>query len=110
MVTVKFALLDDVARVADILAVVWAVTAVVVTVNLTEVFPLGIVTVAGTLAADELLPSDTVKPAAGAATETVTVPVDVFPPFTLVGLSVKPVIAGGWIVRLADWVVPFRLA
>jgi hypothetical protein len=63
-------------------------TVCVVTVNVRLVVPAATVTLAGTVAADVLLlESVTTAPPDGAAPVSVTVPCDVFPPVTLVGLS-----------------------
>src|SRR2546425_305826 len=64
-----------------------AVTALVVTVNVTLVAPTGTVTLAGTEAAELLLDSVTCAPPAGAGPSSVTVPVELLPPVTVVGLS-----------------------
>ncbi len=68
----------------------------------------GTVTVAGTVAADVLpLERVTVAPEDGAAALKVTVPVDVCPPATLVGLKVTVDTATGTLIaRLAVTVVP----
>src|SRR5262249_1269708 len=67
-----------------------AVTAVVVTVNVALVAPAATVTLAGTVPAPLFeLDSVTTVPPAGAAALKVTVPVDVLPPVTVVGLSVS---------------------
>jgi hypothetical protein len=69
-------------------AVVEAVTALVVTVNAALVVPATTVTLDGTLAAAVLLlESATVAPPAGAGPLSVTVPVEELPPVTLVGFS-----------------------
>ena len=61
-----------------------------VTVKLALVCPADIVTLEGTVAADVLpLCSVTVAPPEGAAPLRVTVPVELFPPLTLVGLRVR---------------------
>src|SRR5262249_4655400 len=61
-----------------------------VTVKLELVAPAAMVTLAGTVATLVLaLERETTAPPAGAALESVTVPWDVFPPVTLVGLSVR---------------------
>ena len=77
-------------------AVVELVTVLVETVNVALVAPAGTVTLAGTVAALELSDSETAAPPVGAAPLNVTVPVEVLPPTTLVGLmltaeSVGPV-------------------
>ena len=72
-----------------IVTLVDAVTLAVVTPNVALVAPAGTVTFAGTVAAAVLLlDSVTTAPPAGAALVRVAVPVDAFPPTTLVGLSV----------------------
>jgi hypothetical protein len=68
--------------------VVDAATALVLTVNVALVAPAATVTLEGTLAAPVLLlESATCAPPAGAASLKVTVPVEEFPPVTLVGFS-----------------------
>src|SRR5467141_1086006 len=62
-------------------------TAEVLTVNVALVPPAGTVTLEGTLAAPLLLASATCAPPAGAGPLSVTVPVEEFPPVTLVGFS-----------------------
>ena len=62
-----------------------AETGSVVTVKVAEVAPPATVTVAGTVAKDELDPSLTEVPPAGAMPVKVTVPVDGVPPCTDVG-------------------------
>src|SRR5258706_429353 len=67
-----------------------AVTALVATVKVALVAPAAIVTLAGVLATVVLLlESVTVAPPDGAAALKVTVPVDEFPPVTLVGFRVS---------------------
>ena len=81
----------------------------VVTVKLALVAPAGTVTLAGTLAArGRLLPRLTATPPTGAALASLTVPVAVAPPATLVGFTVSAVSAGkaGYSVRGADRVTP----
>ncbi len=73
-----------------------APTTLVETVNVALVLPPATVTLAGTVAAEVLLlDSDTATPPAGAALLSVTVPWEVLPPTTLVGLSVTVLNAGG---------------
>ena len=73
-----------------IMEVVFAATPSVVTVNVAEVLPAGTVTLAGTVAAAVLLlESVTTAPPVGAAAPSRTVPVELLPPTTLVGLSDK---------------------
>jgi hypothetical protein len=68
--------------------VVEAATALVLTVNVALVAPAATVTLGGVLATVVLLlESATVAPPAGAAPLSVTVPVEEFPPVTLVGFS-----------------------
>src|SRR4029077_15423860 len=68
--------------------VVDAATALVLTVNVALVAPATIVTLDGTVAAAVLLLEiATVAPPAGAAPLSVTVPVEEFPPITVVGFS-----------------------
>ncbi len=70
------------------LTVVDAATALVLTVNVVLVAPAATVTLDGTLAAVVLLlESVTTAPPDGAAPLKVTVPVEEFPPVTLVGFS-----------------------
>ena len=68
--------------------VVDAATALVLTLNVALVAPAAIVTLEGTVAATVLLlESAIVAPPAGAAPLSVTVPVEEFPPVTLVGFT-----------------------
>lgn len=78
-----------------------AVTPVVDTVNVPVVAPARIVAVAGTVA--EALPEEsaTVKPPTGAGLLIVTVPAEVPPPATEVGVSETPVTVGAVTVRVA---------
>src|SRR5882724_4114752 len=78
------------------LTVVEAATALVLTVNVALVAPAATVTLDGTLAAVVLLlESVTTAPPDGAAPLNVTVPVEEFPPVTLVGFSESDVRVGG---------------
>ena len=62
-------------------------TALVLTTNVALVAPAPTVTLAGTLAAPLLLESATCAPPVGAGPLNVTVPMEEFPPATLVGFS-----------------------
>ena len=86
--TVSAAVLVTLAKTAEMVVEVEAVTEVVVTVKLALVAPASTVTLAGTFAAVELSESVTTAPPAGAAALKVTVPVEELPPTTLVGLRV----------------------
>jgi len=85
-----------------IVAEVFEPTGVVVTLNVADVLPAGIITVAGTIADDWLLESVTASPPAGATLLILTVPVEDLPPFTLAGLSVTESSVGGLIVSVAE--------
>jgi len=95
---------------AEIVEVVSALTDVVLTVNVAEVLPAGIVTVAGTVAEDRLLDSEITNPPVGAGDVMLTVPVLDLPPFTELGLSDKAFRAGAKIVRVAVAEAPFKPA
>jgi hypothetical protein len=70
------------------MTVVEAAAGLVLTVNVALVAPAATVTLDGTLAAVVLLlESATIAPPAGAAPLNVTVPVEEFPPVTLVGFT-----------------------
>ena len=65
-----------------------AATALVLTVNVALVVPAGIATLEGTLATPVLLLESAIcAPPAGAGPPSVTVPVEAFPPVTVVGFS-----------------------
>ena len=85
-----------------------AVTALVVTVNVTLVAPTGTVTLAGTVAAELLLDSETCAPPAGAGPSSVAVPVELLPPVTVVGFtpSEERRTGCGFTVRVAGRVTP----
>ena len=85
---VRVAVLLTLIYVAVIVLVVLDMTLDVVIVKLAEVAPAGTVTDAGTVAAAFELFSVTTAPFIGAARSSVTVPVELFPPTTLVGASV----------------------
>ena len=92
--TVSAAVLVTPAKTAEMVAEVEAVTEVVVTVKLALVAPASTVTLAGTVAAVELSENVTTAPPVGAAALKVTVPVEEFPPTTLVGLRDSAEIVG----------------
>ena len=88
-----------------------AATALVLTVKVAVVPPAGTATLEGTLAAPLLLASATCAPPEGAGPLSVTVPVEEFPPVTLVGFSVSEESEGaggeaGVTVSEADLVTP----
>jgi hypothetical protein len=93
-----------------------AATALVVTVKVALLAPAATVTLEGTLAAVVLpLESVTCAPPGGAGPLSVTVPVEEFPPITLVGFSVSDVRVGGGggagvTVSEADVVAPLKVA
>ena len=70
-------------------------TALVLTTNVALMAPPAIVTPGGTLAAPLLLESATCAPPVGAGPLNVTVPVEEFPPATLVGFSESEERVGG---------------
>ena len=76
---------------AEIVAVIAAVTELVVTVKVAVLAPAAIITLLGTFALDVLEVRVTVVPPAGAAVGLVTVPVALVPPTTVVGDSVTEV-------------------
>jgi hypothetical protein len=75
--------------------VVDAVTALVLTVNVALVAPATTAMLEGTRTAPLLLESATCAPPAGAAPLSVRVPVEEFPPVTLVGFSPSEARVGG---------------
>jgi hypothetical protein len=85
--TVRLAGLVTPPYTAEIVTAVEFDTETVVTVNVALALPAGTVTLAGTVAAELLLDSDTIVPPAGAAPLSVTVPVEGFPPTTEVGFK-----------------------
>jgi len=86
---------------AVIVDTVFEFTADVFTKKLAEVFPDGMVTVAGAVAADPLTETEIDRPPDGDADPIVIVPVVGLPPLTVVGLSVSDFTVGGSIVSLA---------
>jgi hypothetical protein len=91
-------------RVPPIFAVVLAVTAFVVTVNVAVELPAATVTEAGTTAEVLELESATTAPPAGAALVSLTVPAALVPPFTLDGVTVTDV--RPTIVSVSEMVFP----
>jgi hypothetical protein len=90
-----------------IVTVVFAVTALEVTVKVAVVALAATVTLAGTVAAAVLLlDSVTTAPAAGAGPVNVTVPVDEVPPITVLGLKLTEVSVAAVTVRVAVLVTP----
>jgi hypothetical protein len=93
--------------VADTTTSVEAPTALVVAVNVADVWPAATVTLAGTATTPmSALDSVTTAPLAGAGSLIVTVPVEVFPPRTGEGLKVSEVGTGGVTVSVAVSVTP----
>jgi len=85
------------------------VTGLVVTVNVAVWLPAATVTEGGTTAAAELLESATATPPAASAETRVTVPVELAPPLTLVGLTARvDSVPADVIVRAAVLVVPLN--
>jgi hypothetical protein len=76
-------------------------TAVVLTEKVAVVAPAATVTLPATVAAALSLDSVTEAPPAGAGLLSVTVPVEEFPPKTVVGFNETDETAGGLIVRVA---------
>ena len=100
----------DVPTVAEIAAVVFESTLIVLTVKVTEVLPAWTVTVAGTVASSDPDPRVTTIPPTGAVPVRETVPVELFPPTTEVGLRLRLATPGGVTVRLALALAPFKVA
>jgi hypothetical protein len=90
-VTVKVAEAEATALPAEIVAVVWALTPEVVTVNVAVDSPAAITTVAGTVALELLDVRFMVAPPVGACPEIVIVPTEELPPSSEDGASVNPV-------------------
>jgi len=91
-VTARVALAEPPLAVAVIFAEEFVATGSEVTVNVPVVAPAATVVVVWTVATEVALEARlTVRPPAGAALERVTVPADVAPPATDVGLRVTPV-------------------
>jgi hypothetical protein len=101
-ITVRTAVAVVLLYVHEIVALALLVTALLVTVNVAVVALAATVTLAGTVAAAvSLLLSATTVPPLGAGPLIVTVPVDVLPPVTEVGLSIKELGTGAFTVTLA---------
>ena len=84
-----------------------AATGLLVMVKVAVLAPAATRTLAGTVAAAVLLLERvTVAPPVGAGPVSVTVPVDVLPPVSFVGLRARVDNAGGFTVRLAVFVTP----
>jgi hypothetical protein len=90
-----------------IVATLWAVTGVVLTVKVAESRPAGIVTLRGTSANTLLVNKETANPPVSAFPLNVTVPVDVLPPGTIEGLTDKEerAVLERVSVAVADWVL-----
>lgn len=85
-------------------------TANVLTINVADTFPDGIMMLAGTVAAPMLDDSFTTMPVLGAGPLMLTVPVEFVPPTTLVGLSVRLVNSGGFTVSVVVTLTPLKEA
>jgi len=96
---------------AVIVAERFAATAVVLTVNAPIVWPAAIVKLVATVTPPEVLSlaKAIARPPVGAALEIVTVPVELVPPTTEVGLSTRAVSLGAQTVSVADWDTPFSV-
>ena len=105
--TVRVAVLMTVPSEALRTTAVWAATGTVVIVNVALVLPDATVTLGGTDATAGLaLVRATVMPPMGALPVSVTVPVELDPPVTVVGLRVRVESAGGFTVRVAVLLIP----
>ena len=109
-VTVNVAVAVVVPTVPVIVEGVLEATGVVVTVNAPVVLPAATVTVAGTVADEELEDRPTEKPPVGAGPLSVTVPVEETPPMTDVGATLTALTVGGTIVKVAELVLVPRVA
>ena len=81
-------------------------TALVLTGKVALVAPAGTVTLPATVAAELLLDSVTGAPPAGAGPFSLTVPVELLPPVTVVGLTLSELGMGGITVSVAVWLAP----
>jgi len=114
-VTVRLADLEALPTSALIVITVSVVTVDVVTVKLAEVWPAGMLTIGGGFATRLLVDRVAVMPPAGAGLLSSTVPVELVPPGTLVGLRVTPCKIGGAFgsgvtVTKIDFVIPPAVA
>jgi hypothetical protein len=106
-VTVRVVVLVTAAYVAESVTEVVVATGLVVIVNVALLEPAGTVTLTGACAADVLLLcSATLAPCGGAAPFKVTVPVELFPPITEVGVRVIEDKVAGLTVSVAVFVTP----
>jgi hypothetical protein len=83
-----------------------AATALVLTGKVALVAPAATVTLPATVAAELLLDSVTGAPPPGAGPLSVTVPVELLPPVTVVGLTLSELGMGGITVSEAVWLAP----
>jgi hypothetical protein len=98
-------------REAAIVTTVFLETDVVVTLNVADLAPEGMINFDGTLACNDwLLVSVITTPAAGAGPVSVTFPTAVEPPETVDGSRVSDVSAAGWTVTFTVFVTPEKLA
>src|SRR2546429_427335 len=104
--TVNTPVLNELPTAPLITALTCAAGAVVFTAKVALVCPATTVMEAGTVASALLLASVTTVPPAGAGPARFTVPMDVLPPKTDVGESVKDETAGGLIVSAFVFVTP----
>lgn len=96
---------DEEFAVPVIVAVVSTPTATVEIAKVAVVAPAATLTLAGTVTEAWLEVSVTVSPLAGAALESVTVPVDPVPPNTVAGLIVTDVTVGAFTFKAAEALV-----
>src|SRR5579859_1175844 len=97
--------------VAESFTVVFAVTELVSTMNVFDVFPAGMVIATGvgtTVVSFEV--KVTVMFPGAAALSSVTVPVTMFPPLIVLGLSTRDLTPMGLTVRFARLVLPLSVA
>ena len=109
-VTLRFPLAETPLAVPVIDAVASVATGVVVAVNVADLAPAAMVTVAGTVTELDPLVRATLNPPTGALLLIATVPVELAPPATDAGLNVTAVTLGAVTVRSAVLVTPFAVA